>query len=120
MTQVRLAALVGTEGSVISLLESGDRSLSDKWLRRLAPALDTTPGLLLDHDPENVDPAMMEIFVHVPEARQAGVVASLSKHVSTMKRRSEAPQPSQGKVVKLQKSQREGDEDPLSDSKKSK
>lgn len=51
LTQAQLAEIVGTEGSVISLLESGDRALSDKWLRRVAPALGTTPGILLDYDP---------------------------------------------------------------------
>lgn len=40
---------------MIQYLESGERGLSAKWLRKLAPALDTTPGQLLDTDPEQVD-----------------------------------------------------------------
>jgi len=62
LTQAQLAAVVGTEGSVISLLESGNRGLSDKWLRRLAPALNTTPGLLLGHSPNEVDRVLQELW----------------------------------------------------------
>src|SRR5687768_13320117 len=54
MTQEELAEKVGTTGSVISMLESGNRGLSDKWLRKLAPALNTSPGHLLDHDPNDL------------------------------------------------------------------
>lgn len=51
MTQEQLADLVGTNKSVISLLENSERGLSDKWARRLAAALKTSPGFLLDHGP---------------------------------------------------------------------
>lgn len=51
MTQEQLAERVGTAGNVIGLIESGQRGLSDKWLRKLAPELGTTPGFLLDHSP---------------------------------------------------------------------
>jgi hypothetical protein len=48
-----LAAALG--GSVtpgmVSDLANSKRALLAKWLRRLAPLLDTTPGMLLDHDP---------------------------------------------------------------------
>jgi transcriptional regulator with XRE-family HTH domain len=53
LTQEQLAEKVGTSGNVISLLESGDRGLGDKWLRKLAPVLGTTPGILLDHHPDD-------------------------------------------------------------------
>lgn len=66
MTQEQLAAAVDTDKSVISLLESGGRGMSDKWARRLAPALGTTPGFLLDHDPENLDTAFIEAALSVP------------------------------------------------------
>ena len=66
LTQDELAALIGTNGSVISLLESGARGLSLKWLLRLAPALKTTPGLLLDHDPTDLDTGILEIWGQVP------------------------------------------------------
>jgi len=65
LTQEELAEKVDTTGSVISMLESGNRGLSDKWLRRLAPALDTTPGYLLDHDPNNLPTDIIDIWNHI-------------------------------------------------------
>lgn len=67
LTQDELAALVGTNGSVISLLESGTRGLSLKWLLKLAPPLKTTPGMILDHDPNDLDNSILEIWASVPE-----------------------------------------------------
>ena len=61
MTQAKLAEAVDTTGAVISLLEAGERGLSDKWLRRLAPVLGTTPGHLLDMDPHDVDHDLIEV-----------------------------------------------------------
>ena len=81
LTQAQLATLVDTEGSVISLLESGDRGLSDKWLRRLAPALETTPGLLLDFAPDDVDEAMLQLWGRIPEAKQSEVKTKLFGNV---------------------------------------
>jgi transcriptional regulator with XRE-family HTH domain len=78
MTQGALAQAIGTTGSVISLLESGDRRLSDKWLRRLAPALGTTPGHLLDHDPESVPADLMDIWASIPEDRKAQAIEVLN------------------------------------------
>lgn len=54
-TQQQLAEAVKTNANMIQYLESGERGLSAKWLRRLAPALQTTPGMLLDTNPEEVD-----------------------------------------------------------------
>jgi len=67
ITQDELAALVGTNGSVISLLESGARGLSLKWLLKIAPALKTTPGMILDHDPNDLDTSILEIWANVPD-----------------------------------------------------
>jgi transcriptional regulator with XRE-family HTH domain len=70
LTQEQLAERVGTAGNVIGLLESGERGLSHKWLLKLAPALGTTPGFLLDHDPNDVDTALLDAVRSVPaEAR---------------------------------------------------
>lgn len=55
MSQARLAELCDTKDNVISNLESGERQLTEKWLVKLAKALETTPGYLLDHDPEDLD-----------------------------------------------------------------
>lgn len=67
MTQEELAERVNTTKAVISLLESGERPLSAKWLRRLAPVLRTTPGHLLDHDPDNLPTDVVEIWMHIEE-----------------------------------------------------
>jgi transcriptional regulator with XRE-family HTH domain len=67
MTQAQLAEAVDTTGAVISLLESGQRGLSDKWLRRLAPVLDTRPGHLLEVDPNDVSGDVLEIWADIPE-----------------------------------------------------
>lgn len=67
LTQDELAALAKTNGSVISLLESGGRGLSLKWLLKLAPHLGTTPGMILDHDPNDLDTSILEIWANVPE-----------------------------------------------------
>lgn len=48
LTQEELAEEAGTTGSVISLLEAGDRGMSLKWMRRLAPALKVSPGQLAE------------------------------------------------------------------------
>lgn len=61
LTQAQLAAVAGTQRSVIGLLESGDRSLSDRWLQRLAVALRTTPGLLMDCSPDMAAEAMTSL-----------------------------------------------------------
>jgi transcriptional regulator with XRE-family HTH domain len=67
MTQEELAEKVGTNANVIGYLESGERGLSAKWLRRLAPALNTTPGNLLEHDPETLPTDIIDIWAHIPE-----------------------------------------------------
>ena len=70
MTQEQLAEAVGTTKAVISNIENGERGLSHKWLLRLAPALGTTPGFLLDHDPNELDTAFLEAAMQVaPEDR---------------------------------------------------
>jgi transcriptional regulator with XRE-family HTH domain len=70
LTQAKLAEAVGTTGAVISLLESGDRGLSDKWLRRLAPVLGTRPGHLLEVDPNDVSTDILDIWADIPEDRR--------------------------------------------------
>lgn len=68
MTQEQLAGTIGTNASVISLLEDGKRRLSDKWLTRLAPALKTSRGAILDHDPETVATSILEVWNSIPES----------------------------------------------------
>lgn len=73
LTQEQLAEIVGTAGNVIGLLESGGRGLSSKWLMRLAPALGTTPGFLLDHDPNDIDASFLDAAMAVPAESRAQV-----------------------------------------------
>lgn len=77
LTQEQLADAVGTAGNVIGLLESGERGLSSKWLQRLAPLLGTTPGFLLDHDPNDLDAAYLEAVLEVPKERRSEALAIL-------------------------------------------
>lgn len=62
LTQAQLAERVGTNSNMIGYLEVGERGLNAKWLRKLADALDTTPGMILDHDPHNLDSDILEIW----------------------------------------------------------
>lgn len=83
LTQEQLAERVGTAGNVIGLLESGERGLSHKWLLKLAPALGTTPGFLLDHDPNDLDTSFLDAALSVAPENRAQVLSILE----TFKRR---------------------------------
>lgn len=77
LSQAALAERIGTNANMIQYLETGERGLSAKWLRKLAPALDTTPGMLLDHDPHELDSDILEIWGNASarEKRQISEVA---------------------------------------------
>lgn len=62
MSQVDLADAVGTTPNMIHYLESGERGLSLKWMRRLADALDTNVGMLAQFDPNDLDRDAIEIW----------------------------------------------------------
>jgi transcriptional regulator with XRE-family HTH domain len=70
MSQAALAERVGTNQNMIGYLESGERGLSAKWLRKLAPALNTTPGHLLDHDPTEMDADIIDIWMHADQRQR--------------------------------------------------
>lgn len=78
LTQQELADKVDTNANMIGYLESGERGLSAKWLRRLAPALDTTSGMLLDHDPRELDSDIIDIWAHA-DTRQQRQLADIAK-----------------------------------------
>ncbi|HEY7900525.1 MAG TPA: helix-turn-helix transcriptional regulator [Caulobacteraceae bacterium] len=69
-TQARLAEAIGTTGAVISLIEAGERRLSDKWAGRIAPVLGIRAGFLFDTDPEDLDSDILEIWTDIPEERR--------------------------------------------------
>jgi transcriptional regulator with XRE-family HTH domain len=78
MTREKLAEKVGTNSNMIGYLESGERGLSAKWLRRLADALDTTPGMILEHNPFELDSDVVDIWVH-GDARTRRQIAEIAK-----------------------------------------
>lgn len=70
MTQADLAVAVGTNQNMIGYLESGERALSAKWLRKLALVLNTTPGLILDQDPEIVEHDVIDLWAHASSTQK--------------------------------------------------
>lgn len=70
LTQAELAEKVDTTDNVISMLESGDRQLSPKWLNRLAPALGTKPGFLYQFAPEDADLSILKAILEIDPARR--------------------------------------------------
>jgi transcriptional regulator with XRE-family HTH domain len=78
LTREKLAEKVGTNTNMILYLETGERGLSAKWLRRLAPALDTTPGMILDHDPNDLDSDVIDIWAHAGE-RERRQISAIAK-----------------------------------------
>lgn len=67
MKQEELAEAIGTTKAVISLLENEKRPLSSKWLRKLAEALDTQPGHILDHDPNELPSDVFDIWSRIDQ-----------------------------------------------------
>lgn len=70
MTLEEVGDAIGTTKAVIQQLESGRMGLSHKWLLKLAPVFNTTPGFLLDHDPNDMDTAFIEAALSVPKDRR--------------------------------------------------
>src|SRR5271165_4135442 len=93
LNQAKLAEAVDTTGAVISLLEAGERGLSDRWLRRLAPVLGTTPGHLLDMDPHDVDNDFFEIFNSMSKEMQEQAKSVLKALRGETARKADAPPP---------------------------
>lgn len=78
MTQSDLADAVGTSASTIAMLEGGNRQLSPKWLRRLAPALNTRPGWLLEHNPFDLPTDLLRDWDDIPEETRPQALKVLS------------------------------------------
>ena len=71
MTQEELADKIGTTKAVISLLENEKRPLSSKWLRKLADVLDTQPGHILDHDPNELPSDVFDLWSRIGKTDRA-------------------------------------------------
>lgn len=82
LTQQELADAVKTTQHQIAYLESGERGLSGKWLRRLAPALRITPGFLLDQDPSDLSDDIIETWTTADD-RKKQQIAAIIKAVVT-------------------------------------
>lgn len=78
LSQQELAERVGTSANMIGYLECGERGLSAKWLRKLADALDTSPGMILDHDPNDLDNDILEIWATASN-RQKRQISEIAK-----------------------------------------
>jgi len=71
LTQEQLAERLNTTKGVISLLETGGRGLTNKWLRRIAVALGgIKPGWILDYSPDEIDQDLLETWAHIPESQR--------------------------------------------------
>lgn len=82
LTQEQLAEAVGTSKSQISELERYNLQLSPKWLQRLAPVLGVQPGHIIDHDPDELDSDIIDIWTRIPErdrAQAARVLRSFTR-----------------------------------------
>ena len=77
LTQAELAEKVGTNANMIGYLESGERGLSAKWLRRLAEPLGIQPGWLLEYHPGDLHPDMIDIWGRATE-RQKKQIAEIA------------------------------------------
>lgn len=77
LTQSQLAERIGTTNSVVSLLESGSRQLSPKWLRRISAALEIPTGYLLEHHPDSVPADVLDVWATVPEEKKEDALAML-------------------------------------------
>ncbi len=83
MSLEELANAVGTNANQIGYLETGERGLSLKWLRRLAPALKINVGWLAEHDPRDLPPDIIEIWSSADERQRiqiAAIAAALVKN----------------------------------------
>lgn len=74
MSQGELASAVGTNQNMIGYLESGERGLSAKWLRKLAAALRTQPGFVLEHDPNTLPTDIVEIWINADDVERRQLV----------------------------------------------
>lgn len=83
MTQDELADAIGTSKSVISDMERGQLQLSPKWLARFAPVLKTQPGHILDHDPNELDTDIIDIWTRIPTVNRDQAIRTLRSFIKT-------------------------------------
>jgi transcriptional regulator with XRE-family HTH domain len=57
-----LAGKLEVPVDLVRAWEDGSTDLSEKWLRRIAVAFDTTPGSILDVDPASAPPGLLTLW----------------------------------------------------------
>lgn len=77
MTQEQLAEAVGCSPASVGHWENGERRLTDKWLPKLAAALKTSSGYIIETDPDDVSADILEIWSQIPEENRAQALAVL-------------------------------------------
>jgi len=60
LTVDELAHAIGSTAATVEMLEAQPNPPSGKWLRRFAPALETTVGMILDFAPQDVSPDQLD------------------------------------------------------------
>ncbi|WP_162238780.1 helix-turn-helix transcriptional regulator [Brevundimonas sp. Leaf363] len=66
MTQEELAEAIGSSTATVGHIETGARRLTDKWAHPIAKALSTSAGYLLDHDPNDLPTAVLDVWAEIP------------------------------------------------------
>jgi transcriptional regulator with XRE-family HTH domain len=66
LSQPELAERVDTSHQVIGYLERGRTQLSANWLQKLAPALQTQAGHIIDYNPEELDADVLAVWSKIP------------------------------------------------------
>lgn len=70
LTLDEVADAIGSTKATVQQLEVGRMTLSHKWLVKIAPVLGTTPGMLLDHDPNDLPTSVLETWAAIPTEDQ--------------------------------------------------
>lgn len=84
LTQQELADRVEpkTTANMIQYLESGERGLSLKWLRRLADAMEMSVGHLSDHAPGDVDADVLDFWAGKLDRAQKRQLAAIAEAIA--------------------------------------
>ncbi len=77
MKQGELAEAINTSISVISDLEREVLQLSPKWLRKLAPALETQPGHILDVNPLEMETDIIDLWGRIEQKDRQQAIKTL-------------------------------------------
>jgi transcriptional regulator with XRE-family HTH domain len=83
MTLDEVAAAIGSTKATVQQLEVGRMTLSHKWLVKIAPVLGTTPGMLLDHDPNDLPTSVLETWAAIPSEDQPKAMEMLKVFART-------------------------------------